>query len=247
MKATKNALRQRLGRKAVLRVWLYFLGTAINALGTALLTMNALGSDAMNTLFSAVAVKLGVFSGDIYTVFNAAMLITGFYFARRYMGIGSVLMIFCQGFFINGWQRVLLQFPWIFAALGWKATVAVISHFCKAFGTAVMISVCLGTAGFEACLFALADRIKIEYKYLKMGSEIVFFVAALFLDGVYGIMTIVEVLLFGHSMSFFVVMLNRTLWKRWGIVDERNELSRNKRNGRLRKHKVLISIGHDGE
>ena len=216
-------------RKLLLNVGMYFLGTVIGCLGTALLTLNGLGSDAMNTLFVAIAGKLHILSGSVYTVFNTSMLLAGFLFASRYMGIGSVLMILFQGFFINAWQRLLMEMPWLFTEIPWKAAVAVVSYLCRCLGGALATSVCLGTAGFEACLFTLADRIKIEYKYLKLTSEILFFGAALFLDGVYGIMTIVSVLFYGHGLSFFMIGLNRTAWKRLGISDERNELSRNRR------------------
>ena len=216
-------------KKLLLRMGIYFLGTAISALGTALMTLNGLGSDAMNTLFDAIAVKLRTQSGNIYTVFNTSMLILGFLCAKRYMGIGSVLMILFQGFFINNCQRLLLGMPWLFTQTSWKIIAAVLSYFCRCFGCALSTSVCLGTAGFEAWLFALADKIKIEYKYLKLISEVVFFGSALALNGVFGVMTIVSVFFFGHGLSFFMIGLNRTIWTHLDIQDERNELSRNRR------------------
>lgn len=216
-------------RKLPIKMAIYFAGMVIGCCGTALLTLNELGSDAMNTLFSAIAINFGILPGNIYTIFNTSMLLAGFLFARRYMGIGSFLMILVQGFFINFWMLLFARTPWLFEGLAWKAVAAACSHFCRIFGGALTTSVCLGTAGFEACLFSLADRIKIEYKYLKMTSEAVFFVLALFMNGVYGIMTIVEVLLYGCGISFFMVRLNRGPWKTLGFADERNELSRNKR------------------
>lgn len=215
--------------KLWLKIPIYFAGMAIMCLGTAFFTRNELGSDAMNTLFTAIAVRLEILPGGVYTVFNTSMLLAGFLFAKRYMGIGSFLMILCQGFFLNFWMVALEQTPWLFEGAGWKTVSAVLGYVCRAFGGAVSTSVCLGTAGFEACLFSLADRIKIEYKYLKMFSEVIYFTAALFLGGIYGIMTVVEVLLYGAGISFFMIRLNRGPWKRLGISDERNELSRNKR------------------
>lgn len=217
-------------KKLPLKVLIYFIGTAISCCGTALFTLNALGSDAMNTLFMAIASKVGLMTGDIYTIFNTTMLLAGFLLAKRYMGIGSILMILIQGFFINTWLRFFSTMPWLFEQVEWKAVMAVLSYLCKCLGIALNTSMCLGTAGFEACLFTLADKIKVEYKYLKMASEVIFFTAALFLDGIYGIMTVVEVFFFGHGMSFFMVRLNRTLWKKMGIADERNNLSRNRRS-----------------
>lgn len=230
MKRMLRALNIELNDRLPIKIGIYFIGTAISGLGTALFTLNTLGSDAMNTLFMAIAAKLGILSGDVYTVFNTTMLLLGFLFAKRYMGIGSFLMILIQGFFINNWQRLLGQFPFLFEQIYWKILVAAASYLCKCFGQSLSTSMCLGTAGFEACLFASADRIKVEYKYLKMASEVLFFAGALFLDGVYGIMTFVEVFFYGHGMSFFMVRLNRTLWKQLGIADERNELSRNRRS-----------------
>ena len=113
------------------------------------------------------------------------MLLLGSLFAKRYMGIGSILMILFQGFFINQWQRLLLEVPWLFSKVYWKIAVAVLSYFCRCFGGALSTSVCLETAGFEACLFALADRIKIEYKYLKFLSEALFFESAFFAQRVW--------------------------------------------------------------
>ena len=224
-----QALNIQPNRQLPVKIGIYFVGTAINCLGTALLTLNALGSDAMNTLFVAIAAKLGVLSGDVYTVFNAAMLLAGFLFASRYMGIGSFLMILVQGIFINFWLKLFMQIPWLFSEPGWRFLTCICSHLSKVFGGALSTSMCLGTAGFEACLFTLADRIKVEYKYLKMTSEILFFSAALFLNGVFGIMTLVEVLFYGHGISFFMIRLNKGPWKKLGIADERNELSRNRR------------------
>jgi len=229
MRRLLKALNIELNDRLPIKIGIYFLGSAISSLGTALFTVNALGSDAMNTLFMAIAAKLGIMSGDVYTVFNSAMLLVGFLFAGRYMGLGSLLQIIVQGFFINNWMRLLMLFPFLFEQVGWKILMAAASYLCKCFGQGLSNSMCMGTAGFEACLFGLADKIKIEYKYLKMASEVLFFVGALFLNGVYGIMTFVEVFFYGHGISFFMVRLNRTLWKRLGIADERNELSRNNR------------------
>lgn len=218
-----------LNDKLPIKISVYFVGSVICSCGTALFTLNALGSDAMNTLFTAIAVKTGLMAGDVYTIFNTTMLFLGFLLAKRYTGLGSFLQILIQGFFINTWLRVFSAFPWLFHGFCWKTVIAVASHLCKSLGIALCTSMCLGTAGFEACLFTLADKVKVEYKYFKICSEIIFFVAALFLKGVYGIMTVVEVLFFGPSMSFFMVHLNKTLWKKLGIYDERNNLSRNKR------------------
>ena len=123
-------------QKLLLQMGIYFLGTGITCLGTALLTLNGLGSDAMNTLFVAVADACKIPSGNVYTIFNSSMLLLGFLFAKRYMGIGSILMILFQGFFINHWQRLLLGAPWLFTKAYWKIAVAVLSYFCRCFGGA---------------------------------------------------------------------------------------------------------------
>ncbi|MBC5580609.1 hypothetical protein H8S23_03735 [Anaerofilum sp. BX8] len=217
------------GKKLPLKAGIYFMGMAISCCGTAIFTLNGLGSDAMNTLFTAIASRMNILPGRIYTVFNLTMLLAGFLLARRYMGIGSVLMILVQGFFIDIWMSCFLSVPWLFEGAGWKAAMAALGYVCRTFGCALSTSMCLGTAGFEACLFTLADRIRVEYKYLKMFSEIFYFAAALALGGVYGVMTIIEVLFYGCGLSFFMVGLNKTVWRRWDIDDRRNDLSRNNR------------------
>ncbi len=217
-----------LNKKLPLKVAVYFVGMFIGCGGTAVITLNALGSDAMNTLFTAVAVKLQVLPGIVYTVFNSTMLVVGFLVARRYMGVGSFLMILVQGFFINMWLHFFSAFaPWLF--VGWaKAPTAALGVLLTSFGSALSTSMQLGTAGFEACLFTLADKIKIEYKYLKTASELVYFALAFLLDGVFGIMTLIQPS-GAFISSFFMENLNKTLWVRLGIDDERNRLSRNRR------------------
>jgi hypothetical protein len=145
------------------------------------------------------------------------------------MGIASILMILVQGWFLDNWILMFSSNPELFTGFWMKFLMATISFLLVCAGAGLSTSMCLGIAGFEACLFTLADKIKIEYKYLKMTSEFFFFTLAMLLDGVYGIMTIVEVLLYGLGMSFFVIQYNRTFLKRLGMSDERNELGRNNR------------------
>lgn len=235
MKKLLDAMNIELNRKLILKVLIYFTGSFISCSATAIANMNALGSNAMNTLFTAIAVKIGVLPGNVYTVFNSSMLLLGFIFAKRYMGIGSFLMIFVQGPFINFWTRFFSGMPWLFEGVVNKTIVAACNYCIGGFGAALSTSMCLGTAGFEACLFTLADKIKVEYKYLKMISEIFYFVAAMFIGGVFGVMTIVDALFYGFGLSFFMDILNRGPWKWLGIDDERNDLARNNRRRAMAK------------
>ena len=50
-----------------------------------------------------------------------------------------------------------------------------------------------------------------------------------------------SVVFYGYGLSFFMIGLNRTVWKRLGIADERNELSRNRRGKMANPFKKLIS------
>lgn len=212
----------------LLKAVLFFIGTAISMCGFALMTINGLGSNAMNTLFVAVADNLGILPGVVYTVFNSTFVIVGFLFARKYMGIGSILMILVQGWFLDTWLELFSSYENLFSGFWMKLLIIVISYLLSRAGGGLSTSMCLGTAGFEACLFTLADKIKIEYKYLKILADMIYFGVALFLGGVYGVMTIVEVLFYGPGLSFFIILFNKTLLKKLGIADERNELSRNK-------------------
>lgn len=214
--------------KLPLKMAIYFLGMIISCAGTAMITLNGLGSNAMNTLFSAIAVKLNVQLGNIYTAFNGTMLLVGFLFARRYMGIGSFLMLVVQGLFLNFWMGFFASnAPWLFR--GWvKCFTAVLGLVVNCLGLSLSFSMQLGTAGYEASLYTLADTIKIEYKYIKATSEVVFFLIAFFLNGVFGPLTIIEWVA-PFISSFFSEKFNKTLWTKLGIDDERNNLSRNRR------------------
>jgi uncharacterized membrane protein YczE len=187
-----------------------------------------------------VSFKINVSVGLLYTVFNGFFLVVGFFVARSYVGIGSLLMLTVQGLFLNAWLGWFQRHPVLFSYPLFKVLMALAGLLCVSFGNALSVSVQLGTAGMEASLFALADRIKIEYKYLKIGSEILFFIAAFFLGGVYGIMTVAEVFLYGFLFSFFIIGLNKTLLRALRISDVRNELYRNNRRW-LRKMGIPVS------
>ncbi len=216
-------------RKILVKILLYILGTSLTTLGLATMTANALGSNAMNTLFTAVAAKLEWMPGVIYTIFNGTFLLIGFLFAKRYMGFASVLMILIQGWFIDNWLVWLSGHPEFFSGIWMRLLMGIISFLLSCVGISFSNSVGLGVAGFEGCLFALADKIKFEYKYLKIISEVLFFISALFINGVFGVMTLVNIFLFGPAMSSITIWFNRTVLERLGIADERNELSRNRR------------------
>lgn len=226
--------------KYSVKILLYFIGTFISTCGLAILTTNALGSNAMNTLFAAVAVQTSLSVGTIYTIFNSSFLLVGFILARRYMGIASFLMILSQGGLIDFWMAFFEKHPGWFIGFWPKAAMAALGLLMSCFGGGISAATRLGTPGFESCLYTLADRIKIEYKYLKIISETFYLAAAWMLNGVFGIMTFVDVVSFGPLLSFFIINLDKTLFKWLKIPDERNELYRNSRRW-IKKNQELLN------
>ena len=219
-------------KQILLKVCLYLFGTIFSTAGMTLAVLNDLGASPMTTCFAAVAERMGWRLGSMFTLFNSSFLFIGLLFASRYMGITSLLMLFIQGPMLNFWHRIFSSQDSWFSGFTPKFCVAIVGFLVTEVGLSVGMSARLGTPGFESCLFSSADKLIIEYKYLKIVSEALFLAIGIVLGGAFGIMTFVETFLAAPINSEIVIRLNNTLLKRLGIDDERNELYRNNRKYR---------------
>lgn len=217
-------------KKYILKVALYAAAMLISSLGISILALGSLGMAAMNTCFLAAANLFEIELGKIFTFFNGAFLLIGFCFAgKKYMGIGSVLTILLLGPSVDMWTSFFMRMPALFETGPLKILVIAVGYAAAQFGMALSTGMRLGCAGFEACLFELADRISVEYKYLKIISEVIFFAAALAMGGAFGVLTLVEIFISPVVFSFILIRMNAGLFKKLGISDIRNELYRNNR------------------
>ena len=205
------------------------------ALGLAIATKVAWGSDSTTTFLTALGVKLGITIGTMFVIFNGSFMVIGFLFCRKDMGVGSVVQAFFQGWVVDRWIEMLGNWPILFENPYLKALMAVVALLLFGFGCGFMFAMRLGMPGFEAMLFKISDKIVVEYKFIKIGFDVLFFLGGLLLHGVFGIMTVAFMLLNGPLSSFATIQLNRTLLKALNIDDDRNKLYRNSKKYR-REH-----------
>lgn len=218
--------RIKINKQLIMRCCIAAAALAINSFGLALTACNGWGGDSMNMFFNATARLLGLTSGNIYTIFNGSLLLVGFLIAKESMGIGSIIHLLFFGSLIDLWTRLFERFDWTFELLPWQLSFALLGLMAHACGNGLFIACRMGIPGYESMLFKLAEHINKPYKLVKVTSDLLYFITALMMGGIYGVMTLVFAFCAGPAISFFITNLNRVLLTPLGIGNSRNQLDK---------------------
>lgn len=218
--------RIKVDKRLVIRCCIAAVALTINSFGLALTARNGWGGDSMNMFFNATARLLGLSPGNVYSLFNGSLLLVGFWVAHESMGVGSIIHLLFFGSLIDLWSRILEQFSGAFELLPWQLVFALLGLVTHACGNGLFIACRMGIPGFESMLFKLAAYINKPYKLVKVTSDLIYFITALLMGGVYGVMTLVFAFCAGPAISFFITTLNRVLLTPLGIGDPRNQLDK---------------------
>ena len=184
---------------------IYILATALCELGIACYYTARLGTDPISVFVEGISFHCDLTVGEISTICNIILGILLFLFDREQFGIGTFLMILTAGPLIDLFYGILLlHFPPETTALWIRIVILVIGIIVYAFGLGLTIQCDIGVGPFSFPPLFLAKAFHIDLKYTQILTDAVFFVIGLFLGGIYGLGTIVSVLLTGPLMTLFM-------------------------------------------
>lgn len=187
---------------------LLFVGLTIAHLGVSLFLISDLGTDTFTILVQGISRTAGLSIGTCHVIMlillMAVMLVT----TKGYIKPGSVVCAFCGGWIID-------FFLWVFgdrvnsASPFWlRLVMMLLGCVILSLGMSVVIASNSGTGPNDLIAIILTDKLQpiihAQFRWVRIGCDVVFVAAGYLLGGVLGIGTVAAALLVGPMVQFFL-------------------------------------------
>ncbi len=183
-------------------------GLIVLGFGGFIIVISSLGGDSFTVFNQGIAntlnidVGYGIIIGNLF--FIAFLLI----FNRKTIGIGTVLVAVLVGLFINLFIKIipLSALDNKYGNFFFSMAGLVVSSL----GLAIYIYSDTGLGGFESFVSYFAEKFKLHFFIMKIIIDAILFTVGALMGGVFGITSILSVLLIGPLIEVFLILLKKT-------------------------------------
>lgn len=182
---------------AVLGIFLIGVGVAFNA-------ATMLGNDAVGIIYDGIRSALGLTGsqlGMVSNLVNGTLITILFFTGRRYVNIGTLIYILPYGFFVSIGSH-LYQTLFASNTLLARGIAGFLGCLFIYVGVAIFIAMDMGLDPFTGVVMVIRDKLKKEFKYVKIGFDITLICCGVLLGGKLGIITIITALTAGPSIQW---------------------------------------------
>ena len=198
----KEIIKKYYGNIIVLIVGIIFM-----SLGGAMLVTAKYGSDALMVFNQGVATFFKIKVGLSIMISNLVALIIIFFVNRKSIGLGTFLIAFLLGPLID----VILQLGILPAPNSFwgSALILALAFLSGTFGIALYMYANVGLSFFEGILIAIKEKTNWRFAYIKIVNDAIFFTVGWLLGGVFGIASVITVLIYGPLIDFFIKIFTK--------------------------------------
>lgn len=181
------------------------LGVFFIGVGVSFNNCAGLGNDPVGIVYDGIrnaaglsAAQLGRASDAVNICLMLVLLLTG----RRYINIGTIIYFLPYGFFVSIGK-------WIYSvlvhtdALSVKIGFSILGCLLLYLGVAIFIVVDIGVDPFTGIVLVICDKVKKEYRFVKVVFDISMILLGTALGGKLGVVTVVTALTGGPVIQFF--------------------------------------------
>lgn len=196
-------------REWAVRLLLMLLALTVGQFGVTLFLLPALGADPYTVYAQGLAQMAGVSVGTAHMVFNLLLMAGLLAATRGYVLPGTVVCSFFAGPFIDLYSWLLRESVTPASPPGFRFAAVVFGTLFIAFGYALLIKADGGVGAADLVPILVSDKFSVQYRWAKMGCDVILVVAGVCLGGVIGMGTVIAVLLVGPVAQFFFPAMDR--------------------------------------
>lgn len=202
------------GKEILLRVVILIIGLTIAHLGVTLFLLANLGTDPFNVLIQGLHRLIGstkITHGTVHISICFLIILILLFVDRSYIGIGTVICMFCGGPIIDFFT--LLLGPLFAGEVSLVVRIAVNFLGCVilAFGMTIVIKSEAGTGPNDLVAVVLSDKLKKPFGIVRVIVDLIFTGIGFALGGTVGIGTIICAFLVGPVANFFFPTVEKTV------------------------------------
>ena len=184
------------------RLILFFLGMSIIQMGVALNLKTNIGSDPFTVFVQGLSFLLKVTPGIANMIILAVLLCIIFLVGRNRINIGTLICVVGVGPLIDLGMKTVSLFPIESCNIVGKALIVVFGCILIAIGFSILLASNLGVAPNDIIPFIIKDKTNFQYRWIRMLLDMSFLLIGFALAGVFGLGTIISVLLIGPCIQF---------------------------------------------
>jgi len=184
------------------------LGMLFMGIGINLILYANIGADPFTTgvmgVFSAIN-RVGTYSfGTAQIIINVVFITIAFLLNKRKIGFGTLISALVIGVFIDFWKPIITgglpaEPTFLLSLILLIAGVLIVST-----GIAIYVSPDFGLGAGEILPMILSEKTGWKFRYLKIAGDLIFFLIGISLGAVYGVGTIIGLVLMGPTIHFLL-------------------------------------------
>ena len=195
-------------------------GVAVLALGSAVLLSAHVGVDPFTAANIGVSGHLGVGLGAYQLAVNVVLLVPVVVWARRYVGLGTVINMVMTGFFVQWFGAVLNPLVPDPPSHLLQAVLFGVGIVLFTAGASAYMTAGIGTAPYDAIAPIVVDRTGWRYRAVRVVQDLAFVGLAVAFGGPVGVGTVMTAFFAGPLIDFFTTRVNTPLLHRLLPDDE---------------------------
>lgn len=183
--------------KKLFRYLLSIVGSSIVGIGVGLCVVTGLGADALGVLWEGLAGRLPVSVGQASLLVTGLCLVAVFFINKKELGLATILNPIATSIFTDLVIRQLV-IEWSYYL---KIGVVIVGIALIGIDSGIAAATNTGKEGYIALSFALSDTCQVDLAKVRMGLDLICFIAGMLLGGKFMLGPIIGVLLIGPLLK----------------------------------------------
>lgn len=182
------------------------IGLMIAAFGIALTYKTGIGTNPVATACDGLTKVLPIDFGQANILLNATFLFIALFVKRNKINIGTLIVVFTIGLYINLFIGLLNSYDYLDS---YQIPMNILGTAIASLGISIVVKIDFGIGPLELITEVIIDKTKISYKSAKTLLDITLLLIGITLGGVYGLGTVINVVLTGMFMQMYLELFNR--------------------------------------
>ncbi|MCR4945182.1 MAG: DUF6198 family protein [Clostridium sp.] len=195
----------------VKKLILFFAGLWIIQTGVAIFIKANIGSDPFTVFTQGLATLLGITTGQANLVILFTFFVVILLTSRKSINIGTILAVVSAGIFIDLMTNVLDSVSFDSYNILIKCIILIIGCIIIAIGFSILMTASLGVAPNDLIPLMLQEKLKVQYRWIRITLDVTFLVIGFFLGGVVGVGTVIAALCQGPIIQFMMPKIDKIL------------------------------------
>lgn len=204
-----------MSRERVIKLLLAFFGIVLVGTGVAFNAAAALGNDPVGIVYDGIRNAANLSSeqlGMASNIVNIVLVVFIFFVNRHYVNVGTFVYIIPYGFIVDLGGR-LYHILFQTQTLPIQIAGAAIGCLLLYTGVAMYITADIGLDPFTGLVMVIRDKVRKEYRIVKICFDICCIVLGFVLGGKLGVITIITAFTAGPAIQFLSDLIGKQMRK----------------------------------